>query len=294
MTTSHWWKHPTIFAAVIGAIGMMIVAIIQLTPLFLSLPKPGRFSYSVRVEMKDGRQIINNAKVSIIVGGKTPLIEFTDVNGFSIFSIETDYAGSHGILIVEASGFSVYTQNINIFPDKLPAVVQLEVQKQPSPTIEISSSGTAVAVISTEVQVPLSPTIHNESLTTSTVLPTSIPPTSIPPTSIPAPTNTVPVTAPPSSRILLGLWEWQGNRPPMPTPANYGQVIFANGDIDNSGTCHVKEFGPGVSIGELGMGRFQLWLITGTSEQIAIHELNIQEGSANDPNNPYHACSRLP
>ena len=182
MATSHWWKHPTIFAAVIGAIGMMIVAIIQLTPLLFSSPKPGRFSYSVRVEMKDGRQIINNAKVSIIVGGKTPLIEFTDVNGFSLFSIETDYAGSHGILIVEASGFSVYTQNINIFPDKLPAVVQLETQKQPSPTIEVSSNGTAVAAISTEAQAPLLPMPHNESLTTSPVPPTLLPPTLVPPT----------------------------------------------------------------------------------------------------------------
>ena len=140
MTTSHWWKHPTIFAAVIGAIGMMIVAVIQLTPLLLSSPKPGRFSYSVRVEMKNDRKIINNAKVSITVEGKTPLIEFTDVNGFSIFFIEADYAGSHGTLIVEASGFSVYNQNVNIFPDKLPAVVQLEAQKQPSAAIEISST----------------------------------------------------------------------------------------------------------------------------------------------------------
>jgi hypothetical protein len=97
-----------------------------------------------------------------------------------------------------------------------------------------------------------------------------------------------------SSQVLLGLWEWRGNRPQMPPPADVGQVIFANGDIDNSGTCHVKEFGPGIPIQGLGEGRFELWLITGTPEQIASHESIIQQGSASDPNNSLGTCPRIP
>lgn len=97
-----------------------------------------------------------------------------------------------------------------------------------------------------------------------------------------------------SSQVLLGLWEWRGDRPPMPSPAGLGQVIFANGDIDNSGTCHVKEFGPGVPVEGLGEGRFELWLITGTPEQIAARETIIQKGSASDPNNLLGTCPRIP
>jgi len=98
----------------------------------------------------------------------------------------------------------------------------------------------------------------------------------------------------PSSQVLLGLWEWKGNRPPMPAPAGNGQVIFANGDIDNSGTCHVKEFGEGVLVEGLGEGRFQLWLLTGTPEQITGYETIIQQGSASDQNNISGTCSRIP
>ena len=97
-----------------------------------------------------------------------------------------------------------------------------------------------------------------------------------------------------STQVKLGLWEWHGNRPPMPSPAGACQVIFANGDIDNSGTCLVKEFGAGISVEGLGEGRFELWLLTGMPEQIVARESIIQQGSASDPNNFLGTCPRLP
>jgi len=105
-------------------------------------------------------------------------------------------------------------------------------------------------------------------------------------TMFPSATNTaVPIPSPtqiPSAIIEnLGLWEWGKSRPPMPEPAGLSQVIFAHGDIDNSGTCHVKEFGTGVPVEGLGNGTFRLVRITGTQSQIMAAEFEIQTIAAN-------------
>ena len=88
-------------------------------------------------------------------------------------------------------------------------------------------------------------------------------------------------TAPLSSSTArienLGLWEWDKPRSLMPEPAGVGQVIFAHGDIDNSGTCHVTEFGPGIPVQGLGNGTFRLVRISGTPEQIKAAESEIQQ-----------------
>ena len=107
------------------------------------------------------------------------------------------------------------------------------------------------------------------------------------PTSVPQSTPVVVATSQPSSSSSiaqvenLGLWEWGRTRPPMPEPAMPGQVVFAHGDIDNSGSCHVTEFGPGQSVQGLGSGTFRLLRITGTPEQIKAAEAESQQGAAN-------------
>lgn len=83
-----------------------------------------------------------------------------------------------------------------------------------------------------------------------------------------------------SQTELLGQWLYQQPRAPMPNPAGTNQVIFVHGDIDNSGTCHVKEFGPGEPVQGLGLGSFKIWLITGTSEYISNVEQELQNGAA--------------
>src|SRR5436190_23894856 len=47
------------------------------------------------------------------------------------------------------------------------------------------------------------------------------------------------------SREDLGLWEYQRNRPAFPPAPGDCQVIVAHGDINDSGTCHIKVFHTG-------------------------------------------------
>ena len=70
------------------------------------------------------------------------------------------------------------------------------------------------------------------------------------------------------NREDLGLWVYNGNRPPFPPPPGECQVIVAHGDINDSGTCHIRVFHTGEPIGNLGNGTFRLVRITGSSEQI--------------------------
>jgi hypothetical protein len=79
---------------------------------------------------------------------------------------------------------------------------------------------------------------------------------------------------------FLGEWIYQASRPAMPPPAGQEQVVFAHGDINNTGTCHVKKFGPGELVQGLGGGSFKLWLITGTQEQIDAEMTTLQNGAA--------------
>jgi len=90
---------------------------------------------------------------------------------------------------------------------------------------------------------------------------------------------------------FLGEWLYQQPRAPMPPPAGPNQVIFAHGDIDNSGTCHVKEFGPGEPVQGLGLGSFKLWLITGSPECIKDYEDYLQRGAASHAGT---SCPYLP
>jgi uncharacterized protein YcfL len=83
-----------------------------------------------------------------------------------------------------------------------------------------------------------------------------------------------------SKTEFLGEWLYQKTRAPMPNPAGLNQVIFAHGDINNSNTCHVKEFQSGELVQGLGLGSFKLWLITGPTDYIAEIETHLQNGAA--------------
>jgi hypothetical protein len=178
MMSSRWWTNPSVLAAIIGAIAMVVVAMIQLTPFFLHSQNRESFPYSVRVETKQNRQIVSNAKVSIIVGSKAPLVEYTDNNGFSRFAIEKDYTGHFGTLQVEANGFEIYTRNIDILPNELPAVLQLERQAQQSlnaPTATSAPAPTATsapAPTATSAPAPTATSAPAPTASTSTQLET--------------------------------------------------------------------------------------------------------------------------
>ena len=92
------------------------------------------FAYSIRVQSKGTSEHIPNAKVTIEITGKAPLDEFTDDNGYARILIDSDRVGKPGRLIVEATGYERYTQNIDLYKDVLPDVVQLDDSKAILPT----------------------------------------------------------------------------------------------------------------------------------------------------------------
>jgi hypothetical protein len=133
----------------------------------------------------------------------------------------------------------------------------------------------------------------------STQVPESSHTTIMPATSLPAtvnlpiniePTMTLRPTLSTVQKEFIGLWEYGQPRPPMPSPAGLNEVILANGDIDNSGTCHIKVFSSNEIVQGLGEGTFQLWRISGTTEQIESVIIQIQQGAAAHAGSP---CPRL-
>jgi len=88
-------------------------------------PTPG-FLYQVRVHSMITGQYVQMAEVTIELSGKAPINAVTDTNGLAIISIPSSYAGQLGRLIIEVPGYEMYIQFINLTPDDLPSVVQLE------------------------------------------------------------------------------------------------------------------------------------------------------------------------
>jgi len=77
-----------------------------------------------------------------------PLDETTDVNGIAAIAIDASYAERRGKLIVEASGYQKYEQNINLEVAALPDVVHL--RPEPVPTT-LNDTPTPTSAASTPV-----------------------------------------------------------------------------------------------------------------------------------------------
>ena len=107
-----------------------------------------------------------------------------------------------------------------------------------------------------------STTTHSDT-TTSTASSTTV--STRPPVTI---TTTTPPGCPSGPRVNLGLWEYQGNRPPLPPPAGPCEAIVAHGDLDNSGTCTMRTFRQGEALAGLGNGTFRLVKVVGSPTQI--------------------------
>jgi len=120
-----WWVP--IIVAIIGLIGIIIPLLTngdnQSSP-----PASQTFDYPVRVQEKDSEGTIPNARVILEVASKAPLDEITDSNGFARIRIESSYVGKPGKIIVEATGYKKYTQNIDLNKDTLPDIIRLERQ----------------------------------------------------------------------------------------------------------------------------------------------------------------------
>ncbi len=140
-----WFKSltDTQRGALIAAIATVVVALIALVgtlgvPLIekwtgnptsqptTEVNPDGSFYYGVRVYVKDKDQVIQGAKVTIEVGGQAPIDDFTDSNGYTRILILTSHVGQPGRLIVEETGYQRWEQNIDLKPDLLPDIIELE------------------------------------------------------------------------------------------------------------------------------------------------------------------------
>ncbi|MCP4368150.1 MAG: hypothetical protein GY797_08615 [Deltaproteobacteria bacterium] len=186
-----WWVP--IVVALIGLIGIII-------PLNINneAPKPQQpFTYSVRVQTEGTGKNMKNVKVTIEVSGQAPLDEITDTNGFARIFINASYIGKPGRLLVEASGYESYRQEIDLSEGNLPDTILLTITPTPTSTaIPPSPTNTLVPPPThTPTAIPPSPT--NTLVPPPTPTPTAIPPSPTntpvpPPTHTPtlAPTNT--------------------------------------------------------------------------------------------------------
>jgi hypothetical protein len=75
-------------------------------------PLSNGFYYSARVIGQDTGQNIQNANVTIEVGGLAPLSEFTGSDGFARITIPGTHANKKGRLTVQAKGYESYIRRI--------------------------------------------------------------------------------------------------------------------------------------------------------------------------------------
>lgn len=117
---------------------------------------PASFQYGVKVQAKDTEKFISDAKVIIDVAGKAPLSEVSDSNGFTRIFIDVDRAGQPAKLIIEADKYKKHTQNIDLNPNSLPTIVQLE----PLASIETKPTSTTVAFNTSSPSQTASPSLQ--------------------------------------------------------------------------------------------------------------------------------------
>jgi hypothetical protein len=119
-----WWRSRKVWVPIVVAlIGLAGVIV----PIVLTrCDGNGDFEYLVRVQVRGTGDYVEGAGVTIEIGGEAPLDNITDTQGLARIRIPSSHAGQPGKLIVEASGYKRYEQNISLVRGALPDVVQLE------------------------------------------------------------------------------------------------------------------------------------------------------------------------
>ena len=114
-----FWKSPVFWAPIIAAL-------IGLFPFLLGSDNPKTFLYSVRVQQQEDAQPVPNATIILEVAGQAPLDEITDSNGLARLFVEDSHAGKPGRLLITASGYETYRQEIDLTEDNLPETILLK------------------------------------------------------------------------------------------------------------------------------------------------------------------------
>jgi hypothetical protein len=126
-------------------------------------PLSNGFYYSARVIGQDTGQNIQNANVTIEVGGLALLSEFTGSDGFARITIPGTHANKKGRLTVQAKGYELHTQNIDLIPNSLSIIVQLEpISLEPTSIPTATKSITLPPSQSPSPDSTISPTIPGE------------------------------------------------------------------------------------------------------------------------------------
>lgn len=98
------------------------------TPLATLMPDAGptQFNYSVTVVDDETELPIAGAQVVIEIVGRAPLGEDADSNGFARVVVPAAFAEQPGRLIIRADGYKVWSEEIDLYPDRLPNIVKLK------------------------------------------------------------------------------------------------------------------------------------------------------------------------
>lgn len=90
-------------------------------------PTPDTFMYPVQVIDKISIQSISFAKVTIQVSTSAPYEAVTGTDGFFRVALPSKYANQQGVLKVEANGYKLITQDVDLIPDlAIPKVIIME------------------------------------------------------------------------------------------------------------------------------------------------------------------------
>ncbi|MFN8489741.1 MAG: hypothetical protein U0350_19305 [Caldilineaceae bacterium] len=89
---------------------------------------PASFTYGITVKDQNNDPLIAKAQVRIEVEGKAPLTGYADSNGYTRLFVPTVLAAQPGRLTVEADGYAVEMQEIDLWPGRLPAEIRLKRQ----------------------------------------------------------------------------------------------------------------------------------------------------------------------
>ena len=87
--------------------------------------QPENFDYQVHIE-SSGTPVVNATVTIEIGGGKVPLDTISDSTGLARIIIDKSYLEKPGRLIIRATGYKPFTQNIDLVGGNLPKIIQLE------------------------------------------------------------------------------------------------------------------------------------------------------------------------
>ena len=91
------------------------------------------FTYIVNVLDEDD-QPIPQAQLIIEIEGKAPLENEADDDGYARIAVPASHAGRPGLVRVRAADYAAFSQNIDIYEDRLPNTVRLALRAEPAPT----------------------------------------------------------------------------------------------------------------------------------------------------------------